>query len=153
MSKSKAQSAVSATATNIHSIRAFARCADGDRPTVKSPYKANRVVLQLIRGATEVDGIRVGGQSAAHKAEQRPSDSLTDRCHARWLGGAVPRSHWPAELIGDKIVEEAGDRETRPTSRVSVTASCSRNGPGSSNPIHSNGIGYTNHRWQDGKQV
>ena len=113
MSKSKAQSAVSATATNIHSIRAFARCADGERPTVKSPRKPNRVVLQLIRRATEVDGIRVGGQSAEHKAEQRPSDSLTDRCHARWLRGAVPRSHRPAELIGDKIVEDTGDRSTR----------------------------------------
>jgi hypothetical protein len=36
-------------------------------------------VPQLIRRATEVDSIRVGGQSAAHKAEHRPSDSLTDR--------------------------------------------------------------------------
>jgi hypothetical protein len=71
------------------------------------------LVPQLIRRATEVDGIRVGGQSAEHKAEHRPSDSLTDRCHARWLGEAVPRSHWPAELIGDKIVEDAGDRWTR----------------------------------------
>jgi hypothetical protein len=62
MCKSKAQSAASATANNIHSIRAFARCADGDRPTVKSPRKPNHVVLQLIRRATEVDGIRVGGQ-------------------------------------------------------------------------------------------
>lgn len=113
MSESKEQSAASATAKNIHSIRAFARCADGDRPHVKSPRKPNRVAPQLIRRATEVDGIRVGGQSGAHKAEQRPSDSVTDRCHARWLGGAVPRSHRPAELIGDKIVEDAGDRSTR----------------------------------------
>jgi hypothetical protein len=79
MSYSKAHSAASATATNIHSIRAFARCADGDRPTNKSPRKPNRIVPQLIRRATEVDSIRVGGQSAAHKAEHRPSDSLTDR--------------------------------------------------------------------------
>jgi hypothetical protein len=70
-------------------------------------------VPQLIRRATEVDGIRMSGQSAEHKAEQRPGDSLTDRCHARWLGGAVPRSHRPAELIGDKIVEDGGDRSTR----------------------------------------
>ena len=83
MCKSKAQSAASATANNIHSIRAFARCADDDRPTVKSPRKPNRTGPQLIRRATEVEGIRVGGQSGAHKAEQRPSDSLTDRCHAR----------------------------------------------------------------------
>jgi hypothetical protein len=62
MCKSKAQSAASATANNIHSIRAFARCADGDRPTIKSPRKPNHVVLQLIRRAAEVDGIRVGGQ-------------------------------------------------------------------------------------------
>jgi hypothetical protein len=62
MSESKAQSAASATATNIHSIRAFARCADDDRPTIKSSRKPNHVVLQLIRRATEVDGIRVGGQ-------------------------------------------------------------------------------------------
>jgi len=62
MYKSKAQSAASATANNIHSIRAFARCADGDRPTIKSPRKPNHVVLQLIRRAAEVDGIRVGGQ-------------------------------------------------------------------------------------------
>jgi hypothetical protein len=62
MCKSKAQSAASATADNIHSIRAFARCADGDRSTVKSPRKPNRTVPQLIRRATEVDGIRVGGQ-------------------------------------------------------------------------------------------
>jgi hypothetical protein len=51
MCKSKAQSAASATANNIHSIRAFARCADGDRPTIKSPRKPNHVVLQLIRRA------------------------------------------------------------------------------------------------------
>jgi hypothetical protein len=109
MSESKEQSAASATAKNIHSIRAFACCADGDRPHVKSPRKSNRVAPQLIWRATEVDGIRVGGQSGAHKAEQRPSDSVTDRSHARWLGGAVPRSHRAAELIGDKIV----DRSTR----------------------------------------
>ena len=69
MPESKEQSAASAIANNIHSIRAFARCADGDRPTNKSPRKPNRIVLQLIRRATEVDGIRVGGQSAAHNAE------------------------------------------------------------------------------------
>jgi len=68
MCKSKAQSAASATANNIHSIRAFARCADGDRPTVKSPRKPNRKVLQLIRRATEVDGIRVGGQGRRRTA-------------------------------------------------------------------------------------
>jgi hypothetical protein len=62
MCKSKAQLAASATANNIHSIRAFARCADGDHSTVKSPREPNHVVLQLIRRATEVDGIRVGGQ-------------------------------------------------------------------------------------------
>jgi hypothetical protein len=62
MCKSKAQSAASATANNIHRIRAFARCADADRPTIKSPREPNHVVLQLIRRATEVDGIRVGGQ-------------------------------------------------------------------------------------------
>ena len=43
MSESKAQSAASATATNIHSIRAFARCADDDRPTIKSPRKPNQI--------------------------------------------------------------------------------------------------------------
>jgi DNA gyrase/topoisomerase IV subunit A len=58
MSESKAQSAASATATNIHSIRAFARCADDDRPTIKSPRKPNHIVPQPIRRATEVDGIR-----------------------------------------------------------------------------------------------
>ena len=62
MCKSKAQSAASATANNIHSIRAFARCADDERPTVKSSRKPNHIVPQLIRRATEVDGIRVGGQ-------------------------------------------------------------------------------------------
>jgi hypothetical protein len=60
---------VPATAKNIHSTTPFARCADGDRPTGKSPRKPNRIVPQLIRRATEVDGIRVGGQSAAHNAE------------------------------------------------------------------------------------
>jgi len=69
VSESKEQSAAPATANNIHSIRAFARCADADRPTIKSPRKPNHAVLQLIRRATDVDGIRVGGQSAAHKAE------------------------------------------------------------------------------------
>jgi hypothetical protein len=43
-------------------IRAFARSADDDRPTIKSPCKPNHIVLQSIRRATEVDGIRVGGQ-------------------------------------------------------------------------------------------
>jgi hypothetical protein len=62
MSESKEQFAASATAKNIHSIRAFARCADDDHSTVKSPRKPNHVVPQLIRPATEVDGIRVGGQ-------------------------------------------------------------------------------------------
>jgi hypothetical protein len=49
MSESKEQFAASATAKNIHSIRAFARCADDDRSTVKSPRKPNHVVPQLIR--------------------------------------------------------------------------------------------------------
>jgi len=76
MCKSKAQSAASATANNIHSIRAFARCADGDRPTIKSPRKPNHVVLQLIRRATEVDGIRVGGRGGGASLEYLEGKAL-----------------------------------------------------------------------------
>ena len=76
MCKSKAQSAASATANNIHSIRAFARCADGDRPTIKSPRKPNRIVPQLIRRATEVDGIRVGGQGGGASLEYLEGKAL-----------------------------------------------------------------------------
>jgi hypothetical protein len=43
---------------------------------LNQPYKTNRIVPQLFRRSTEVDGIPMSGQSAEHKAEQRRSDSF-----------------------------------------------------------------------------